>query len=863
MSTPASLIGESLGHYRVIEKIGAGGMGEVYRARDERLGRDVAIKVLHSASAQDQDRLRRFEQEARSAAALNHPNILAVYDVGIHDGSPFLVTELLQGESLRHRLIAGQIPLRQALEYAVQTAQGLSVAHEKGIVHRDLKPENLYLTREGMIKILDFGLAKLVNTDSSIFGMADAANPTLTASGVIVGTTGYMSPEQIRGKTLDHRSDIFSFGAILYELISGKRAFQGETGADTMTAVLLDDPPSLLIENGDLPPALEDIVRRCLEKDPENRFQSTRDLVFALSTNASGTYRASSMRLRGARTSTARKYLPSLLGGIAVVATIAALWLWQAASVTGSPVYRRLSFERGTVFSARFSPDQGSVVYDAAWTGMPNRVFTTPADSPAARAMDVDNAHFLAVSAGGEMALAVKGSANAHAVHLGGMLARAPLAGGTPRELLEDVRWADWSPNGELAVVHHALGHSRMEFPIGKVLYETTGWISHIRFSPDGQRIAFLNHPSWSDDRGTVDVIDLKGDRKTLSSGWDSEEGLAWRPDGKEIWFTAVETGYNRALHAVTLDGKQRTVLQVPGGLTIQDIARDGRVLITFDNERLAMEGMSTDKADDRRNLSWFDWTIAKEITDDGKTVFFEESSEPAGLHYSVALRDANGSAPTRLGDGSAGGLSPDRKWAIAIYVGTPERIRLLPTGAGQARELPVGNIEHYQNGAAHFLPDGKHIVFNASEAKKAMRSYVQNIDSGDPKPITPEGTIAILPSPDGRSVLGTDVERRIVTVTLADGTVTLVSGLEANLLPVRWSSDPKTVFVCECQTLPARVYRVNVENGKRELLREVTPADRDGAVFVRAMAMTPDAKHIVYSYYRMVSVLYTVTGLK
>ena len=257
-------------------------MGEVYRARDPRLGRDVAIKVISAAFSSDPERLRRFEHEARAAAALSHPNILAVYDIAQHDGSPYIVTELLEGETLRERLSTGVLPLRKAIEYAVQVAKGLAAAHEKGIVHRDLKPENIFVTTEERVKILDFGLAKLTQSEPAFAGAsALPTTPPNTQTGVVVGTIGYMAPEQVRGLAADHRSDIFALGVVLYEMLSGKRAFHGDTAIDTMTAILKEDPPALPIERR-VPPGLERIVRRCLEKAPAGRYKSADDLAFAL-----------------------------------------------------------------------------------------------------------------------------------------------------------------------------------------------------------------------------------------------------------------------------------------------------------------------------------------------------------------------------------------------------------------------------------------------------------------------------------------------------------------------------------------------------------------------------------------------------
>src|SRR6201987_4746846 len=287
-----------LGPYEIIAPLGAGGMGEVVRARDTRLGREVALKILPETVARESDRLVRFEQEARAVAALNHPNILAVFDIGQHNGSPFLVSELLEGETLRAVLDRGALPQRKAIDYGVQIAQGLAAAHEKGIVHRDLKPENIFVTRDGRIKILDFGLAKLAQKPGAEKGQSDGITRTSspTAGGVGMGTASYMAPEQVRGDAVDPRTDIFAFGAVLYEMLSGKRAFRRDTTPETMTAVLKEDPPDLTNAAHPVSPALDRIVRRCLEKNPEQRFQSAKDLSFALA-SLSGTDSSAAARV--------------------------------------------------------------------------------------------------------------------------------------------------------------------------------------------------------------------------------------------------------------------------------------------------------------------------------------------------------------------------------------------------------------------------------------------------------------------------------------------------------------------------------------------------------------------------------------
>src|SRR5882724_10216486 len=319
----------TLAHYSIISKIGAGGMGEVYRARDTRLDREVAIKILPANYATDADRLKRFEQEARATSALNHPNILTVYDIGTHEGSPYIVAELLAGAELRDQLNDGVLSERKAIDYAQQIAQGLAAAHERGITHRDLKPENLFVTTDGRVKILDFGLAKLRPQGDEPVSSEVATAKQITDPGTVMGTVGYMSPEQVRGQPVDHRSDIFSFGAILYEMLSGQRAFRRETMAETMTAILKEEPPELTTLNSRVSAQLERVVSHCLEKRPEERFQSARDLGFALgAASPSGSRSAEVVGMTeklGAPRLLSRERLLWIIGAVLLVMLLASL----------------------------------------------------------------------------------------------------------------------------------------------------------------------------------------------------------------------------------------------------------------------------------------------------------------------------------------------------------------------------------------------------------------------------------------------------------------------------------------------------------------------------------------------------------
>jgi serine/threonine protein kinase len=845
-----------VGHYRILEKIGAGGMGEVFRARDERLGRDVALKFVNPACASDPDRLRRFDKEARAAAALNHPNIVAIYDSGLHEESPYIVSELLEGMTLRARLSAGPLPVRQAAEFGWQIAQALVAAHEKLIIHRDLKPENIFITRDNRIKILDFGIAKLL-PEAEAKDHSLGTMETQTRMGSVLGTVAYMAPEQLRSKPVDGRSDIFSVGAILYEMLTGLRAFRGETDVDTITAVLKEDPPEMKAERAKIPPAFEQIVSHCLEKDPERRFQSARDLSFALAT-LTGAATTQEIVAPGSGYPLSR----IALGVLGACALTAAVWfgVTKLRKPLENPSYQRITFQRGTVFGARFTPD-GHIVYEAAWNDRQPKLFTTLNNPGQTHALDLADAHLLSVSNTNELALQVNGRHGAFLDYIGGTLAQAPIAGGSPRELLADVPWADWNANNQLAVIHQVQGHSQLEYPVGHVLYHSSGWISHLRFSPSGDKLAFMDHPAVWDDRGFVSVSDLDGHVSRLTPEYASEYGLAWSPSG-EIWYTATAAGTERKLMAVSLSGTVRQVMTDATTLDLQDIAPDGSTLISSEQPRVIMEFLGPG-SQEPRDLSWYDNSIIKEISRDGQWILFEEFSEPFGADYAVAARKVDGSPPIHLGAGSAGGLSPDGKWALDVSVGKNPRVTLLPIGPGQSRSIPTGGLEHVQNGSARFLPDGLHIVLNGNEPGRGVRGYKLDLTSGNPLPITPEGTEAEIPSPDGHWMLAQAADAPPVLCSLDNGEIRPIPGIDRQDNVAEWTSDSSGIYVYRQYQRPVRIERLDLKTGARSMVREVYPSEKFGVISVDPVAMTRDASEIAFSYYQNLSSLYIVKGLR
>jgi len=860
--------GTKLGPYEILDPLGAGGMGEVYRARDTRLGREVAVKVLPAAFSADAERLRRFEQEARAVSALNHPNILAVYDIGAHEGAPFLVTELLEGETLRERLRSGPLAVRKALDLAIQAAHGISAAHEKGIIHRDLKPANIFLTNDGRVKILDFGLAKLTQQDSS--GLSDTQSPTRTAepvtqteAGVVLGTAGYMSPEQVRGKPADARSDIFALGTILYEMLSGQRAFEKDSSADTMAAILKEEPPELSGEGKKIPLAVDRIVRHCLEKNPAQRFQSARDLAFDLE-SLSGLSTTSAAMLAAAKSRVHPTWiLPAvaalLLGAIAGFSFVYFATRQNAPSANIS--FRPLSFVPEAIFNARFAPDGQTVVFSAAPEGNVPELFVSRPDYPAPQSLGLADTELLSISSKGEIAV-LTGARFVAQYFFSGTLARVELGGGAPRDILQNVQNADWSPDGSsLAIIREVNGQSRLEYPIGKVLYETAGYVSDLRFSPRGDQIAFFDHPARYDDRGSVDVVDLEGHRKVLSQGYSGEEGLAWAKDGATIYFGAWASGGDElAIHAVTLSGKAKTVLSGIGDMFCFDGNSNGNLLAMQVMDQYRLMALAPG-AKAERDLSWLDSSTNPSLSADGRQLLFTDTDPAAGPNYALLLRQTDGSPVVRLGEGIAQGLSPDGQWALAIVPSSPMRLVLYPTGAGQPRVLPRGNIQSYES--AQFLQDGLQVLFCGNEPGHSTRCYTQDIAGRAPRPVTPEGTSNGLVSPDGTSILAQITGGKYLIYPVAGGPASPVPWLNSDDVINRWRRDGHSLLVYDGSQIPAQVESVDLATGRRSLVRELAPADRAGVVRILHATFARGAKSYAYSYDLALSRLAVVEGVK
>jgi Tol biopolymer transport system component len=853
--------GTKLGPYEIVSPLGAGGMGEVYRATDTRLGRDVAIKVLPTSLNSDGDRLRRFEQEAKTVAALNHPNILGLHDIGTYQDAPFLVSELLEGETLRQKIEEGPIPTRRAIEYALGIAQGLAAAHAKGIVHRDLKPENVFITRDGRVKILDFGLAKLVREEHSLETAITLTSPT-TMPGVIMGTIGYMSPEQVRGEPSDERSDIFSFGAVLYEMLTGKRAFKRDTTVETMTAILKEEPPELT-DTGWLGPAgLPRIVSRCLEKNPDRRFQSASDLAFAIEA-LSGTSTTPSMMAAAAvkEAGTPRRWIWLLLGGLLCAAVGAAIaWALRPAE---QPIamFQRISFEQGTLIRGRWMSDGKTMMYSGVLRdGLPD-TYVIRQDYPTSVSAGLHGAMVLAVSKQDQLAVLVRPRFWAQLVWTG-TLAQVPLGGSEPRELLDNVYDADWLPDGTmLGVIDRKDGNWRVQYPIGKVLLTTDHWISDIRISPDGKHVAVFRHPAASqDDRGNVLVLDREGKQTVVSPEWEALEGMAWIPDGKEVWYSAAQSGSQYCLRASTPEGKERTVYCGTSGTRLHDISPAGRMLVSSDIHQFTTVVMEHGSKEER-NLDGLGAAIRPQLTPNGAEVVLTDVSESSGSDYSVYVQKLAGGSPVKIGEGGYGtDVSNDGKWALVVLPGAKQgKVQVIPVGAGETKTL---QWEGFQVSSANWFPNGQHILLFGNPAGQPVGLYVTDGIGSTPKMLVKNAPDWADVMPDGEHLLLL-VNNDLIQHSIKNGTEQKLRTLQQGEMPIDWAKEPNHLFTQIPGPTQIQIDKIDLASEKRETWQIFRPANQVGQLALEQVSITPEGQKILFNYYQQFGRFYDTDTLR
>jgi len=864
--------GTKLGPYEIQSPLGAGGMGEVYRAKDTRLGRDVAIKVLPEKLARDAERLQRFETEARVIAALNHPNILSIHDIGTYEGAPYLVSECLEGQTLRMELSGSALPVRRVVDYGTQIAQGLAAAHDKGIVHRDLKPENVFVTRDGRVKILDFGIAKLVLPEaSSDEGATMDAGPTST--GIVLGTVGYMSPEQVRGEPADARSDIFELGTMLYEMLFGQRAFRRDTSAETMTAILKEDPPELSLTGKTISPALERIVRRCLEKKPLQRFQSARDLAFNLEgltgvSSTSATSVSAGAAVAAAEKKTSGKRMMMLAAGALLLGLLGAgSWMLGARSRSvPPPTYHQLTFERGLVYAARFAPDGPSIYYSASWNGEPVQLYSTQPDTPESRPLNLVNSTLFAVSS--QLAISM-GCKDRYIGLCQGTLGLVPPAGGTPREVADGVLAADWSADGsEMALILQVAGKYRVEFPRGKMLYESTHPLGYLRIAPHSNAVAFGEFSSVDGDAGWVLAVDRNGKQLLRSMTFVSVEGVAWAPSGDEVWAGATRTeGWANEVVGLGLNGKQRVVLRLPGILRLHDVSRDGRVLLSKESWRSGLQFRGpADKKE--RDLSWLDYATLRDMSTDGSWISFDDWGSAAGASGLAFLRKTDGSPAIKLGQYGEPILSPDARQVLALNATTVNLVGfvLLPAGVGEIEKVNFTGMQ--ETTSQGFMPDGKAIYY-AGDDGHGWKMYIQDIPGGTPRGVTPAISVkrnhfeGHYLSPDGRTFFSRDLSERGGLYSIAGGEPRLIPGWLPEDIWVAWAADGRSIYVYHDDKTSAPLYRLELTTGKRELITTLAPSDAAGVTTIVNVRMTADGKTYGYSFSRELSDLFLVDGVR
>ena len=845
--------GARLGPYEIVGPLGAGGMGEVYRARDTRLERDVALKILPEAFASDPDRRARFEREAKAVAALSHPNILAIFDVGEHApaGSQqtvvYAVTELLGGQTLRERLQGGPLPSRKAIEFAVQIARGLSSAHDRGIIHRDLKPENLFLVGDGQVKILDFGLAR----QSAAAGAAAVQTIAATDPGVVMGTVGYMAPEQVRGRELDARADLFALGVVLYEMVTGQPAFQRETAADTMSAILREDPPEIVGTRPDISPALDRIIRHCLEKEPDERFQTARDVAFALTALSGSAASVSAAMPAAPRRFRRRGWL--VPAALAIAAALGGVAVGRSLIRTPvPPEFIPLTFDEQSIFNARFMPDGRTVIFSSALTGNEPSLFELRADGGISRGFGPARTHLLSISKSGELAVLTDARFIGHRLFMG-TLARMTLDG-APRALASDVREAAWLPDGaDLVVVREAGGGDQLEFPVGRVVYRAAGYLSDPRVSPDGERVAVLEHPEKFDNRGHVKVVDRSGAATTLTNAYWGAETIAWSPDGRTIVFSGA-TSAEYQLFSVRSDagGPPTAIMGSPGSLYMHDISAAGRSIVTREDGRYGVSARGAGQ-DTERDLTLLDNTWGPFLSPDGRFAVFSDGR--AGEDYGVVIRGVDGSPPARLGAGNGRAISPDGRWVVAnLY--SSGRCVIYPTGVGASVPVEMGSLERCLS--AMWFPDGNSLLITGGEPGRPTRAYRAAFPGGKPEALLPEGVDAMLISASGRQVLGRAHDGSWQRFEIGGGAIPVI-GLHPREDPIAWESDEGSVVVASRSTIPAVVHRVDLATGQRTKIAEYAPASRTGLLMVRPTVYRDNGRQYAYDYYRRVSKVFLV----
>ena len=847
--------GTRLGPYEIDHAIGAGGMGVVYSADDSRLGRKVAIKILPNAKG---EYLRRFEREARTIGALNHPNLLTLYDVGEHDGTPFLVTELLDGESLRARLSKGSLALRAAIQIARDVARGLAAAHDAGVVHRDVKPDNVFLTTEGRTKILDFGIAKLKRATADMPVVDIAHEPTYTPTtqdtGMVIGTPGYMAPEQLDGGTIDARTDIFALGVVLYEMICGRRAFASENAVEESYAILKTTP---------VPPkgatkAVARVVMRCLEKRPDARFQSATDLAFALDELDASTdpiARISKLAIEPdpSVATTVRDPVPArspepsrrwiaITGAVAVIGVLSGVLIGRAIGrrqglqaawpsvVVGGPVYERVTYHSQSRWDARLAPPDGaSALYTTHRDGK-DQIVRSQRGNPSILPLGIAG-RLLDVSSKGELAVV-----SDELPGVGGTLARV-LEGAGPRSVTDRVTCAAWLPDGDSFAIIRA--GQTLEAPIGTTIAKRpTGHMDLLRASPAGDAFAFADQLGSTDTRGRVVIVDKTGVTIAVSSEQAGIEGLAWSPDGTEVWWSNSPT-----IFAIDRHARERVVLNGVSRLVLLDI-RGGKVLVAPSDVRLKM--FTGPRGGPFKDVAWFDSSDVESVSADGRVIGFTEAAGTGETAAGYPQFVRNGSEPATLfAHGMRSAMLPDASAALVVV---DHQLSRVPIGLGTATTIPLGAISAFDISDHIAIGwSGKVAVVRGVDASGAMKLW--RLDPSDP--VRPPQPLAVAHpggphpvSPDGAR-LALVRARGGVDVIALDGTMTTAIDGVVGEVPLSFSGDGRYLFVSHQVNDAIEVDRIDPTTGAREAWAKITPEQRP---VYYSVVLSADGETLTYS---------------
>jgi hypothetical protein len=854
--------GTRLGPYEIVAPIGAGGMGEVYKASDTRLGRDVAIKVLPADVARDPERLARFEREARAVSALNHPNIVTLYEVGTSDAGPYLVLENIEGRSLRDVIAEDALPIRRILTLAAQIAEGVAKAHAAGIVHRDLKPDNVMITADGFAKVLDFGLAKLVFPELGAAPIAETTMAKDTASGVVLGTLGYLSPEQASGKPADFRADQFALGALMYEMATRERPFKRATVLESLTATIRDEPEPVRSKRPDLPAPFEWVIERCLSKDPNDRYASTSDLARDLASmrdRLSDLMRMPAGDAPGRARSIPRRLLGWTLAAAVVAAVAAGAFTWGRRTAPVSvPSFRPLTFERGLITGARFGSDGKTVFYSMSQGAGPSYVYVTRTDRIETRRLEIPPGFLLSVSSRDELGVLLTSDRATYVSP--GTYVRVPAIGGTPRPLVDGVTYADWSADGE----HLAIQRGGCEFPVGRPI---KGGCSLPRVSPDGGSVAFVRTSRDRDaSSGFVSRLMVQsGDGEpTAITVMPFMFGHAWSRDGREVWFSGSETGnsQDRALYAVPLAGGPRLIARAPGAITVLDVAPDNKSALIITGAGWLGINARIDDARDERSLDHAGRADIVGITADGTHVLLNETRDVA---RGAVLKTTDGAQTVPLDPGIGHGLSPDGAWAVVLSRENPPRIKLVSTGAAGVRDLPLeGALEPVLSDYARWSGDSRRMFILLLTEKNSLRSTRVHLleEKGSWRAVTPAGLPGpFVVSPRG-DIIAMNNDAGVVTLYYVDGRPpTTLTGETGT--PVHWSADGRELLLSGPERLPGRVYRRDIATGRVQPWRTIAPADPTGVLFIGRVLVAADNRSYVYQYNRGLNDLYLAYNLR